>query len=147
MANIRTSVLNFDDLGDNAFVLRRLFFGMALRKIEGREELAQIQATWAMRQNQDGADAFRRIVAVLLTSRNGKLRQTIQNSLFLKLRKFIGRDFATAIDEIEKCMIPLPCIGHTIVEEVLAAHHGQFRGGETCFQWFVNMTLKILVID
>jgi hypothetical protein len=74
MGNIRTSLLNVDDPGDNAFVLRRLFFRMALGMIEGREELAQIQATLAMGENEDAADAFRSIVAVLMTSRTGELR-------------------------------------------------------------------------
>jgi hypothetical protein len=47
---------------------------MALRMIEGRKQLAQIQATLAMGENEEAADAFRRIVAVLMTARNGDLR-------------------------------------------------------------------------
>jgi hypothetical protein len=85
MGNISASLVSVDDPGDKAFVLRRLFLGMALGKIEDREELAQIQATLAMGENEDAADAFRRIVAVLMTSRNGELRQAIHNSLFFKV--------------------------------------------------------------
>jgi hypothetical protein len=121
MGNIRASLLNVDNRGDNAFVLRRLFLDMELGKIEGRKELAQIQATWAMGENEDAADAFRRIVAMFMTSRKGELRQTIQNSLFFKLGNFIGTDFATAVDEAEECMIPLPCIDCTTVEEALTS--------------------------
>jgi hypothetical protein len=97
-------------------------------------------------RNEDAADAFRRIMAVLMASRNEELREMIQNSFLLKLRKFIGPDFAAVVDETQEYMIPLPYIGHITVEEALAAHYGQFRRGETCFQWFVNMTLRILVI-
>jgi hypothetical protein len=103
-------------------------------------------AILAMGENEEAPDAFRRIVAVLMTSRNGEVRKTIQNSLFFKLRPFIGPDFAAAVDETEECMIPLPCIGHATVEEARVAHDDQFRGGETCFQWLVNMTPRILVI-
>jgi hypothetical protein len=38
-----------------------------------------------MGENEDAADAFRGIVAMLMTLRNGELRHTIQNSLFFKL--------------------------------------------------------------
>jgi hypothetical protein len=99
-----------------------------------------------MGENEHAAHAFRNIVAVLTTSRNGGLRQTIQNSLFFKLLKFIGPDLVAAVDETEECMIPLPWIDHATVEEALAAHYGEFRGGETCLQWLVNMTLRILMI-
>jgi hypothetical protein len=40
IGNIRPSLLNVDDPGDNAFVVRRLFLGLALGMIEDREELA-----------------------------------------------------------------------------------------------------------
>jgi hypothetical protein len=133
MGNIRASLLNVDDRGNNPFVLGRLFLGMAIGKIESREELAQIQAILAMGETEDAADAFRGIMALLITSQNEELRQTIHNSLFFQFRKFIGRDFVAAVDETEECMIPLPCISHATVEEALAAHYGQFRGGKRAF--------------
>jgi hypothetical protein len=63
-------------------------------------------------------------VAFLRSSRNGELRQTIQNSLFFKLWKFIKPDFTAAVDETDECMISLPCIGHATMEEVWADHNG-----------------------
>jgi hypothetical protein len=43
-------------------------------------------------------------------------------------------------------MIPLACLGHTTVEDALAAHYGQFQERETIVQWLMNTTPKILVI-
>jgi hypothetical protein len=68
-----------------------------------------------------------------MTSQNGELRQTIQNSLLLKLRKFIGPDLVVAFDETEECMIALSCIGQARVEEAPPTHYGQFRGGKRAF--------------
>jgi hypothetical protein len=61
----------------------------------------------AISEKGNAADAFCKIVAVLMSSQNGGILQTIQNSLFFKLRNFMGRDFTAALDEIAECMILL----------------------------------------
>jgi hypothetical protein len=58
---------------------------MRLGIIQGAQDLAQIQPFLVMGDTEDADDAIRNIVAFLRSSRNGELRQTIQNSLFFKL--------------------------------------------------------------
>jgi hypothetical protein len=71
----------------------------------------------------------------------------MQNSLFFKVRKFRASDFTTNVHETEECMIHLPSIGHTTVEEALAAYDSQFQGGEDILRWLMNTTPRISVIN
>jgi hypothetical protein len=133
IGKIRASLLRIDDPTDSAFPIGKDFFAMALGTIQCPKELTEIQVTLAMGENEDAIDAFRKIVAVFISSGNGKLLHTIYNSFLLKLVKVKGRDFTNAVDETEECTIPLPWIGHSTMEKALAAHYGQFQEGKLFF--------------
>jgi hypothetical protein len=110
------------------------------------QKINRTQSLSAQRHNIPCRSNFRRIVLPLMSSRNEKRLQTIQNSLLFQLRKFVGPDFTKDVHETEECMIPVPCIGPTTVEEALAGHYGQSQGGEDIFQSLTNETARILVI-
>jgi UPF0716 family protein affecting phage T7 exclusion len=54
-------MLRIEDPTDDAFPIEQVFFGMALVRIQCTQELRQIQATLAMGENDDAAEAFRKI--------------------------------------------------------------------------------------
>jgi hypothetical protein len=99
MADSRSCLLKIDGRTGPAFPVGQVFFGMGLRRLQGAEQLRQIQAMLRIDRNEDADEAFRKVVGLLMSSRNGELLQTVQNSLFFKLGKFMHSDWATPVEE------------------------------------------------
>jgi hypothetical protein len=119
---------------------------MGLRRLQGAEQLRQIQTILRIARNEDAGEAFRESVGLLMSSRNGELFQTVQNSLFFKLGKLMHSDLTTPVEETGEFMAALACFSHKKVEDALAAHYGQFQERENMVQWFMHTIPRILVI-
>jgi hypothetical protein len=146
MADIRNCLSKIDHRTDPGFPARQVFLVMGLGRIQCSEELRQMRAILKISRNEDASEAFGKNIGLLMSSRNGKLLQTVQNSLFFKFGKFTHSDLTTPVEETQEFVIPLAYFGRTTVEDALAGHYAQFREGENMVHWFMNTTPRILVI-
>jgi hypothetical protein len=144
----RHSQLSVENRRSNGFCIsgETGVLGYGAWALQGAKQLTQIQAISRIGRNEDADETFRNIVGLLMSSRKGELLQTVQNSLFFKLGKFMHSDLTTAVEETGEFMIPLACFGHTTVKDALAGHYCQFQEGENSVQWFMNIAPRILVI-